>query len=493
MPTDLARFIPTDADYIRILPELILTIAGVIIMFLESFRGEREGASPLSGGVTMAALIGAIAGAAMAGGNMGFAFQNMVIVDGYATFFRILCLSVGVLTVFAAGSYLDREGAAKGEFYALMLFSLVGQCLMCAANELVMIFVGIEISSIATYIMAGYLKDDKRNNESALKYFLLGSFATAFLLYGVAWIYGLTGTTNIDSVRQALINNLPNLPMPAVGAAAALMFVGFAFKVSAAPFQVWAPDVYQGAPAPVSAFMSAAPKAAAFAVFVRVFVTAFGPVANRWEPFLWGSALLTMIVGNFAALTQTNVKRMLAYSSIAHAGYVMVAIVSHSETGTAAIMFYLAAYALMNVGAFAVVSDFARRDERYVNISDFAGLGQKQPVNALMLTIFMLSLIGVPLTGGFFGKFYIFKAALDSDLVWLTVLGLLNSAVAAYYYLRVLVVVWMEEPGEAANTVPETSFGTRLVVVGSAVGTLVLGIVPSLVLNLATRSANLFR
>jgi NADH-quinone oxidoreductase subunit N len=271
------------------------------------------------------------------------------------------------------------------------------------------------------------------------------------------------------------------------------MFVGFAFKVSAAPFQIWAPDVYQGAPAPVSAFLSAGPKAAAFAIFLRVYITAFGPIASRWEPYVWGSALLTMIIGNFAALTQSNVKRLLAYSSIAHAGYVLVAVTANSEIGTAAAMFYLAAYAFMNVGAFAVVTYFARQGEKYVNVDDLAGLGSKQPMVAAMLTIFLLSLIGVPLTGGFFGKFYIFKAALDSNLVWLTVLGLLNSAVAAYYYLRLIVVMYMHEPGEAAADAPPVSPGLRLAIVGCAVATLLLGIFPSLVLDFAGRSAALVR
>jgi NADH-quinone oxidoreductase subunit N len=492
MPTN---FLPTGPEYLRILPELILTVFGCLIMLLEAVRRDPEKSPGPYPAIAMGAMVLSIIGALIAGGDPGHAFQDMMLVDGFATFFRVLVLGVGLLTVLISSNYLGRENAPTGEYFALMLFSLVGQSILCAANELIMIFIGIEISSIATYIMAGYLRDDKRNNESALKYFLLGSFATAFLLYGVAWIYGVSGTTNLDGIRQKLLNDLPNMPLNVVGAAAALMFVGFAFKVSAAPFQVWAPDVYQGAPAPVSAFMSAGPKAAAFAVFMRVFLTAFGPISNRWEPFLWGSALATMIVGNFAALTQTNIKRMLAYSSIAHAGYVMVAVITaaHNETGAAAAMFYLAAYALMNVGAFAVVTEFSRRDERYVNIKDLAGLGQRQPLMAAMLTIFMLSLIGVPLTAGFFGKFYIFKAALDSGLVWLTVLGLLNSAVAAYYYLRILVVIWMEEPTEAVNSSPATSLGVQTVLLGSAAGTLILGILPGLVLNWATRSASLFR
>jgi NADH-quinone oxidoreductase subunit N len=364
---------------------------------------------------------------------------------------------------------------------------------MASANDLIMIFIGLEISSIASYVLAGYLRDDRRNNEAALKYFLLGSFATAFLLYGIAWVYGTTGTTNLSEVRLALMTPEIAPSMVLIGTAAALMFIGLAFKVSAAPFQVWAPDVYQGASAPVSAFLSTGPKAAAFAVLLRVYVTAFGPIANRWEPFVWGSAIATMVIGNFGALTQTNIKRLLAYSSIAHAGYVLVAIAAHSEIGTAAAMFYLAAYALMQIGSFAVVSYFARQGEKYVNVEDLAGLGWRQPMVAAMMTIFLLSLIGVPLTGGFFGKFYIFRAALDSNLVWLTVIGLLNSAVAAYYYLRIIVVMYMNEPGEAADSAVPVTAGLRVAMIGSAVGTIILGIFPSLVLDFAGRSAGLVK
>src|SRR3954454_10846792 len=266
------------------------------------------------------------------------------------------------------------------------------------------------------------------------------------------------------------------------------MFVGVAFKVSGAPFQIWAPDVYQGAPAPVSAFLSAGPKAAAFAVFLRIFLTAFEPIARGWEPMVWLCALLSMTVGNFAALRQSNIKRMLAYSSVAHAGYVLVALTARSEIGTAAAMFYLAAYAFMNIGAFVVVSHLSGRGERYQAVEDFAGLGAKQPLTAAMLTIFLLSLIGVPLTGGFFGKFYIFRAALESHLVWLTILGLLNSAVAAYYYLRILVMMYMHEPSEATNKVEPLSLGLRLALILPAIGTLALGIFPSWILDFAGRS-----
>jgi NADH-quinone oxidoreductase subunit N len=286
---------------------------------------------------------------------------------------------------------------------------------------------------------------------------------------------------NLLIVRTAVLHQAADPVFLAV--AAALMFVGLAFKVSAAPFQIWAPDVYQGAPTPVAAFLSAGPKAAAFAVFLRIFLAALQPVGSGWEPLLWISALLSMTIGNFAAVMQTNVKRMLAYSSIAHAGYVMVALTARSEVGTAAAMFYLAAYAFMNIGAFAVVSHLSGRGERYQSVDDFAGLAEKQPMTAAMLTIFLLSLIGVPLTGGFFGKFYIFKAALESHLVWLTVLGLLNSAVAAYYYLRILVMMYMHEPSEAATNAEPLSPGLSAALILPALGTLFLGIFPSWVLD----------
>jgi NADH-quinone oxidoreductase subunit N len=482
-------------DYIRFLPEIIMTVAGTLIMVLQVLMRESKPKSSL-GHLSLFAFVAAMAATFFADYHRGHAFSNMLTVDGYATFFRALVIGVGILSVLSAYQYLNRERANQGEYYALLLFSVVGQSVMVAANELIMIFIGLEISSIATYILAGYLRDDKRNNEAALKYFLLGSFATAFLLYGIAWIYGVTGHTNLDQIRAALpvlVTGRENLIL--IGTAAALMFVGFAFKVSAAPFQVWAPDVYQGAPAPVTLFMSVGPKAAAFAVFVRVFTTGFGlqAISDRWEPFVVSSALATMFIGNFAALMQNNVKRLLAYSSIAHAGYIMVAIAARNQIGIAAVMFYLAAYALMNIGAFAVVTYFSRRGEKYVNVEDLAGLGWKQPVTAALFSIFLLSLIGVPLTAGFFGKFYIFKAALDAHLVWLAVLGLLSSAVGAYYYLRIVVVMYMREPGEATESLEAPGFGIRATLWIAALGTLLLGIVPSLLLNFATDSSKLPR
>lgn len=478
---------PGMVDYFRFLPEILLTCFGILIMLLEAVWSSRQKAA--LGGIALVGIAAAFAANIGASLNPGAAFDNMIFVDGYGAFFRALVLVVGFLCVLASFSYLARQHAQSGEYYALILFSLVGQCLLATSRDFLMVFVGLEISSIATYVLAGYLRDDQRNNESALKYFLLGSFATAFLLYGIAWIYGLTGTTNLDAVQVAFLQH----PTVLAGFAASLLFVGFAFKVSAAPFQIWAPDVYQGAAAPVSAFLSAGPKAAAFAIFFRVFMTSFQPLNDRWVPVVWGCALATMFIGNFAALTQTNVKRLLGYSSIAHAGYVLVALTANREVGVAAAMFYLASYALMNIGAFAVISHVAAKNEQHVKIDDLAGLAKREPVTAALFSIFIFSLIGVPLTGGFFAKFYVFQAALNSHLVWLTILGLINSAVAAFYYLKIVVAMYMREPDAALDDLTPASLTTRFAIWASAIGVLVLGIWPNSLLSIASSSAGVFQ
>jgi NADH-quinone oxidoreductase subunit N len=488
MPVSIA---PAGIEYLRFLPEIILVVAGTLLMVLDVIL--RKQAREIYGHISILALLAARAAAVFAYSSPGPAFSGMLMVDGFATFFRVLVIGVGILTVLASYRFLQREGAEPGEYHALLLFSIAGQCVMVSANELIMIFIGLEISSIASYVLAGYLRDDQRANEAALKYFLLGSFATAFFLYGVAVVYGMTGSTYLNAIRMALVGS-PTAPAPVfIGVAVALMFVGLGFKVSGAPFQVWAPDVYQGAPTPVSAFLTTGPKAAAFAIFLRIFMTAFEPIARDWYPLFWGSALLSMTIGNFAALTQSNVKRLLGYSSIAHAGYVLVALAARSSGGTAAAMFYLAAYAFMNIGAFAVVSHLSGKGERFLSVDDFAGLAVKEPGTAALLTIFLLSLIGVPLTGGFFGKFYIFKAALSAHLVWLTVLGLLNSAVAAYYYLRILVAMYMREPSEATAELEPLSLGLRAALVIPALGTLFLGIFPAWVMDFAGKSSALVK
>jgi NADH-quinone oxidoreductase subunit N len=481
------NYLPHATEYIRILPEIVLCVFAIVLMMLEAVTSERQ--KPALGTLSALAIVVAFFANLYAYTSSGQAFQNMITIDAFGTFFRGLVLVVGFLCVLASFGYLRRERAETGEYYSLILLSLIGQCILSTANDLIMVFIGLEISSIATYILAGFLRNDRRNNESALKYFLLGSFATAFLLYGIAWIYGTTGSTNLDEIRRVLGDRSLAPSAVLIGVAAALILVGFAFKISAAPFQIWAPDVYQGASSPVSAFMSAGPKAAAFAVFVRVFMTAFPSLSERWVPLLWSIALLSMIVGNFAALTQSNVKRLLAYSSIAHAGYVLVAFAADSQLGVAAVMFYLASYALMNIGAFVVISHVSAKNERYVRIDDLSGLARREPATAALLAIFVFSLIGVPLTGGFFAKFYVFRAALNSHLVWLTVVGLINSAIAAYYYLKIVVAMYMQEPGEATTHLSPIAPGTRIAMWVSALGVLLLGIFPSVLLSFVSQSA----
>ena len=484
-------FIPSAAELFRFSPELLLCAMGTILMVLEAITSPRQ--KPLLPAITVATFLVAIVLAVAGASDPGPAFNGMLQFDGFATFFRVLVLAIGAVTVLLSTNYLKLADHQGGEFYVLVIFSVVGQCLMASANELMMIFIGIEVSSIATYVLAGYLRDDKRNNEAALKYFLLGSFATAFLLYGVAWTYGTAGSTNFAVIRSALLDtqNPPNALL--IGAAIALIFTGLFFKVSAAPFQAWAPDVYQGAPAPVTAFMSTGPKAAAFAAFLRIAMSAFEPAKERWIPVVLISAVATMVAGNFAALRQHNIKRLLAYSAIAHAGYVLVALTAASPTGTSAAMFYMVSYAAMNLGAFAVVIHIARKGETRVDIADLAGLGQRQPLTAALMTVFLLSLIGVPLTGGFFAKFYVFKAALDSKLIGLTIFGLLNSAVAAYYYLRIIVAMYMQPALEGEAELSPPALGLRVTMLVACAATLVLGIFPSLVLDIAGRSANFLR
>jgi NADH-quinone oxidoreductase subunit N len=378
--------------------------------------------------------------------------------------------------------YLAVQRIRAGEYYALILFGVVGMALMSSAIELVLIFIALEISSISSYVLAGFRRHEAASAESSLKYFLLGSFATAFFLYGVALMFGATGSTNIDQIGSTLrAGPVPLLAFVAV----ALMFVGLGFKVAAAPFHIWTPDVYEGAPAPVVGFMSTAPKAAAFAVLLRlVFVIDVHGLV--WV--VWLAAALSMTLGNMGALVQDNVKRLLAYSAIAHAGYTLVAFAAAPALGTSAAMFYLAAYAAMNLGAFAVVSHFANAGERYVTLEDYEGLGRSSPLLAATLTIFLLSLIGIPMTGGFFAKFYVFNAAVKTNLIWLTIIGVVNGGVGAYYYLRIIVMMYMRESRKEVPVTPvPIALGFALACCLAA--TIYLGIFPNRVLQFAQDSA----
>jgi NADH-quinone oxidoreductase subunit N len=356
--------------------------------------------------------------------------------------------------------------------------------LMAASNELIMVFLGLETLSISCYILLGVRRSDPRSNESALKYFLLGSFSSAFLLYGIAMAYGATRTTNLELIAQRILDGSANMNL--IYLAAALMFVGFGFKVASVPFHVWTPDVYEGALAPVTAFMSVGPKAAGFAILIRVFWAALPKAYNKWLAVAWISAALTMTVGNVVAIVQTNIKRMLAYSSIAHAGYILVAFAS-KENGIAAVLFYTIAYALTNIGAFTIVALIGRENERRTQIEDYAGIGFRQPLLAASLSVCLLSLAGIPLTAGFAGKFLIFRAAIQSHFLWLAVIGVVNSAISVYYYLRVIVVMYMKEPAEEYIPIA-VSPSTAAVLVLTTVGILQLGIYPDFVMSLARNS-----
>lgn len=477
--------IPQGVDYLRILPEIVLSVFGIAIMLLDPVVDEEKSQKTL-GLIAFAGCVAALISTWAMAKSPGLAFSNTIRIDSFAIFFTFLVIAIAAVIILTSFEYMAVQRIRAGEYYALILFGVVGMTLMSTAIELVLIFIGLEISSISTYVLAGFRRNEAASSESSLKYFLLGSFATAFFLYGVALMFGATGSTNIDVIAQRLQSGQVEM---LVFAAMALMFVGLGFKVAAAPFHIWTPDVYEGAPAPVVGFMSTAPKAAAFAVLLRV-VFAINAPGRFW--FLWVAAALSMTLGNVGALVQSNVKRLLAYSSIAHAGYLLVAFAmttpENSATGISAAMFYTAAYAAMNVGAFAVVSHFANAGERYVTLEDYEGLGRSSPLLAATLTIFLLSLIGIPITGGFFAKFYVFSAALRANLVWLTLIGVVNSAVGAYYYLRIIVVMYMRE---ARTEVPVTriplGLGAALAI--SVIATIYLGILPNRVLQIAQHSA----
>jgi len=487
-------------DYIRILPELVLVAFGIAVMMIDPLL--KPGASRKSLGLlSLAGTLGAIAATFCQIGWMArdASFRDpgwfgMVRVDNFAIFFHVLIPAISAVCILASLEYLETQGLNSGEYYGLILFGTVGMTLMTSAVELVLIFIALEISSISTYVLAGYRRRTASSTEASIKYFLLGSFATAFFLYGVALMFGTTGSTTILDIPRLLADQVRNTGHLSVLAfiATALMIVGLGFKVASAPFHIWTPDVYEGAPAPIVALMSTGPKAAAFAVLLRVL---FATTSTDWFWLIWVSAALSMTLGNFGALIQSNVKRMLAYSSIAHAGYLLVAFAAANEIGVSAAIFYTAAYATMNVGAFAVISHFASTGERYVTMDDYSGLGKRSPLLAFTLTIFLLSLIGIPATAGFLAKYYVFTAALSGSvaahptaLVWLTIIGVVNSAVASYYYLRLIVVMYMREPSVAEAPAP-ASASMRLALIITAVATIWLGVIPGRVLDHASLAA----
>lgn len=473
--------IPQHLDYVRVLPEIVLSAFGVILMLLDPMMDDEKSQKPLSLIALMGTLAGLVATWYMSS-LPGLGFSGMVQVDGFSIFFHYLVIGISALIILTSYEYMSVQHIRAGEYYGLIIFGTVGMGLMTSAIDLVLIFIALEISSIASYVLAGFRRRNAASSESSLKYFLLGSFATAFFLYGVAMMFGATGSTNINLVSQALQTNPAGL---LVYVGVALMFVGIGFKVAVAPFHVWTPDVYEGAPAPIVGFMSTGPKAAAFAVLLRIMFSINAP-GRFW--IIWVSAAFSMTLGNIGALLQNNVKRLLAYSSIAHAGYLLMAFAASPDLGASAAMFYTAAYAAMNIGAFAVVSHFANAGERYVTLEDYEGLGRRSPFLAAMLTVFLLSLIGIPVTGGFFAKFYVFSAALKAGLIGLTLIGVINSAIGAYYYLRIIVMMYMREERKKVPVTP-VPFSLGVTLAATLLATIYLGVLPNRVLQFAQQSA----
>ena len=477
-------------DIYRILPEVVLTITGVLVMLIDASLApltSRRNLGLLAATGTTAAYCSSVWQLSL---PMGTGYSGTVETSPFTVFFHVLICGIVIVTLLLSLDALPEDSHHQGEYYALMVFGAVGMCLLTAATELLVVFIGLEISSISTYILAGYRKQTGKGPEAAIKYFLLGSFATAFLLYGIALVFGATGTTSIYDIAHSAANAQNQL---LVEGALAMMLVGILFKVSAAPFHLWTPDVYEGAPSPVVALMSTAPKAAAFAFLLRLVYEMFPHLRNIWAPVLWVVAVLSMSVGNLAALRQQNVKRMLAYSAIAHAGYLLAAFAGFGSTGIAAASFYIAAYAAMNVGIFAIVTIAGGYDDERPLVADYKGLIYRSPLIGSLLIFFLISLIGIPFTGGFFGKFYSFTAAVGGGAITLAIIGLLNSGLAAAYYLRLAFAVAQRPDDEdqvARLPLAPVGFGIIAALALATIATLALGIVPGGALNAAETGAH---
>jgi NADH-quinone oxidoreductase subunit N len=478
------------ADSLRILPEIILTLTGVLVMLIDATLRPGFTRRPLGWLAAIGTTIALWASLWQLSLGTGTAFFGAVETTPFTVFFHVLICGIVLVAILIALDSLPENSHHQGEYYALIVFGAVGMCLLTSAVELLVVFIALEISSISTYILAGYRKHSAQGPESAIKYFLLGSFATAFLLYGIALIFGATGTTQIYEVAQR-VPGAQNHSM--VVMALMLMMVGMLFKVSAAPFHLWTPDVYEGAPSPVVALLSTAPKAAVFALLLRVTYEMLPGLRSYWQPLLWAVAIGSMTIGNLAALRQQNVKRMLAYSSIAHAGYLLAAFAGLAPNGIAAAAFYIAAYAAMNVGVFAAVTVASGYDDHLPLIRDFRGLIYRSPVLAILLIFFLISLVGIPFTGGFFGKFYAFSAAVGGGAIALAIIGLLNSGIAAAYYLRLAFAAAQrpadgEEPARIA--LPQVGVAIIAALVFTTGATLWLGIAPNPILRAAEMAAH---
>ena len=465
-------------------PHIIITGAALLILLLEAF-GDRAKSKTYLAFVGIAGIVGAALATPGLMGAPKMGFSNMLAGDNFAVFCYFVLYVVGILTLLVSPGYLQDEEKHHGEYYALILLALVGMMLMAGATHLLVMFLALETMSIAIYALAGFLRTG-RSVESSFKYFILGAFASGFLLYGIALIYGAVGSTQLHAIAEhfAVVQGLSNSPLALIGVG--LIAVGFLFKVAAVPFHVWTPDVYQGAPTSVTGFMATGVKAASFAAFIRVFFTAFPAVQMETSSVLWLLAVLTMTMGNFAAIVQNDVKRMLAYSSIAHAGYLLIGLVVGTAEAGAGMLFYLLSYAFMNIGAFACLIMVGRKGQDNTEFEALSGLGFKYPALGLALTLFMFSMAGIPPTAGFIGKFLIFKAAIHEGYYWLTILGVLNSAASVYFYLRVIVTLYFK-PEPETPLVEKLRVGPAMIAgtVCAGVAVLYLGIIPGSVVELA--------
>lgn len=474
-------------NLMAVLPETVLIVFALLVMLVDLFVGYKRGLGYLS-------LLGLVlAGAAsfwLLGQSSVPTFQDMAVSDGYSLMFDLIFVVTAILSVLIAMSYLTGKGMQHGEYYTLLLFATAGMMLMGAATDLMIVFLGLEIMSIALYVLAAFNRRQAASAESGMKYFVLGAFASAFFLYGVALVYGATGSTNLAVIGEWFTTTPTSLNDPLALVGLGLLLVGFAFKVAAVPFQWWTPDVYHGAPTSVTAFMSVGAKAAGFAALMRVLMVSFGDMFTPdWQAIVGVLSILTMTVGNIAALAQKDVKRMLAYSSIAHAGYIFVGVAAGTMRGVTGVLFYLMAYAFMNIGAFAVITVLERRHAVGSAITDYAGLAARRPLLALVMAFFMFSLTGIPPFIGFWGKLYVFGAAVEQGLVWLAVIGVINSAISAFYYLAVVIQMYMRAPVEARQGEVEPApinlhwpVGVTLVVAGAV--TILLGLWPTPLWNL---------
>jgi NADH-quinone oxidoreductase subunit N len=474
-----------DSSFAAIVPMVCVTLAGLAAMVAESFRGKDEH-MPI-GGLGVIGLGFALVGCVLLWGRNQSSF-GVIQADNFGLFVSITICIVALLTIAFSGQVIRREGLPAGEYYALLLFSTTGMMMMAAASDLLTIFLALEILSVAVYVLTGLRRDSPRAIEASFKYFLLGAFSSAFFLYGVALTYTLTGSTRLDRIGTWMAAEGMNVS-PMMLFALGLLLIGFAFKISAVPFHMWTPDAYEGAPTVVTGFMSTGVKAAAFAAFLRVFLSAFEPLRADWTPVVWGLAMVTMIVGTVVGVAQSNVKRMLAYSSIAHAGYLLVGLVAANDIGKAAVLFYLLVYAVTNLGAFGVIALLSTADRPHDELRDFTGLWYSRPALAGLMTVFLLSLGGLPPTAGFIGKWYVFSAAVKAGYYDLAIVGMLSSVISVFFYLRVVVMMYMADPVEQAER-PGIGFVPVAALVLSTVAIFYLGILPTRVINLAAASVS---